>query len=230
MATETRLLTPRAGRQAPRLTSLSARTAPLALYRRLVPLASDLPAPQRDLLRRIERRTWLLVTLVAVSALLAHGVVHVLLPDSLTEIVGDALVVASAAVPITLLLLREAFTRADSLVRQQAALRAEREQAARVEAALLVARTAAHRVKNALTPLAGYTGLLAQQPAVQADPRLARYATAAQESAQRAAAEIARLQRIVRLAEDTVVALPAPVLDLDRSTAPGETPGRHPSG
>jgi hypothetical protein len=32
--------------------------------------------------------------------------------------------------------------------------------------------------------------------------------------------EIARLQRIVRLEEDATVALPVPVLDLDRSTAP----------
>src|SRR5204863_4611550 len=98
-----------------------------------------------------------------------------LAPGMVGEIVGDVLVVVGAAVPITALLLREAFNRAASVARQQAALRAEQAQAARMEAALLVARTAAHRVNNALAPLAGYDHLLAQHPAIRADPRLARF-------------------------------------------------------
>ena len=103
-----------------------------------------------------------------------------------------------------------------------------------MEAALLVARTAAHRVNNALAPLAGYADVLAQHPAIQADPRLARYVTAALAGAKQAAAEIARLQRIVRLEEDTTISLEPPILDLDRSTASEsgatEAPGEPDSG
>ena len=104
----------------------------------------------------------------------------------------------------------------------------EQRERERLDAALLVARTAAHRVNNALAPVVSYTHRLTQHPAVQADARLTRFATVAERGAQRAAAEIARLQRIVRLEEDQTVALPVPVLDLDRSTAPvrgGGQPG-----
>ena len=197
-------------------------------YRRWVPLAHDLPAAQRDLLHRIERRTWLLVVGVCLAALVGHCLVAVLVQGLLAQLVSHGFVVVSAAVPSTVVLLRQAFARAERLVRQQAAWRAEQEHAARLDAALLVARTAAHRVNNALAPLAGYTQLLAQDPAIVADPRLTRYATAAQAGAQRAAAEIARLQQIVRLEADATVVVEPPVLDLDRSTAPRETPGRQP--
>ena len=91
---------------------------------------------------------------------------------------------------------------------------------ARLEGALLMARTLAHRVNNALALVVGYGELLGQHPAVRADPRLIKYAQAARDGGLQAAAELSRLQRIVRLVEDTSMALPFPILDLERSTAP----------
>ncbi len=97
----------------------------------------------------------------------------------------------------------------------------------RLEGALLMARTAAHRINNALALVVGYTELLAQDLTVRADPRLAECARHALEGSLQAAEELGRLQRIVRLEEDTDVALSLPVLDLERSTAvdPPHEPG-----
>src|SRR4051812_35159839 len=127
-----------------------------SLYRLVVPLPVDVPTAQRRLLLRIERRTWLLVLVVGLTAVLGHVLVGMLAPGVLPSLVGHGLVTTAAAVPITGLLLRQAFTHAAAVARQQAARRAEQAEAARVEAALLVARTAARRVNNALAPLAGY--------------------------------------------------------------------------
>jgi hypothetical protein len=69
--------------------------------------------------------------------------------------------------------------------------------------------------------------LTTQHPSIAADPRLARFATAAATGAQRAAEAIARLQRIVGLEEETTVLFDRPVLDLDRSTALGDAAGAH---
>ena len=81
-----------------------------------------------------------------------------------------------------------------------------------------MARTAAHRLNNTLALVVGYTDLLAQHPAVRARPHLATFAQAALESSMRAAGELSRMQRLVRLVEDSSLVLPFPVLDLDRST------------
>ena len=100
---------------------------------------------------------------------------------------------------------------------------------ARLEGALLMARTAAHRINDALAVVVGYTELLAHDPTVRADPRLTTFAREALAGCLRAAEDLTRLQRIVRLEEDTAVALPRPVLDLDRSTASQPPASRQPA-
>jgi hypothetical protein len=95
---------------------------------------------------------------------------------------------------------------------------AERERL-RLDGALLLARTAAHELNNALSLPVGYADLLTRHPAVRRDPQLLTQVEQIRDGAQRAAKTLERLQNVVRLAEK-----PSPagngfsVLDLDRST------------
>lgn len=91
---------------------------------------------------------------------------------------------------------------------------------ARLEGALLVARTVAHEINNALSPIVGYSELLALNPKIAGEPTLAAYAQLILHAGEQVAQKIQRLQRIVRLEEATDVFGPSqPVLDLDRSTS-----------
>jgi hypothetical protein len=96
--------------------------------------------------------------------------------------------------------------------------RAERERL-RLDGALLLARTAAHELNNALSLPVGYADLLTQHPVVARDPALLAQVEQIRDGAQLAAQTLERLQNVVRLAEK-----PSPagndlsVLDLDRST------------
>ena len=93
-------------------------------------------------------------------------------------------------------------------------------QRARLDGALLVARTAAHQLNNALAPIVGYAELLAMLPSVRADPTARSYAALISESAGVAADLVQRLQRIVRLEEAPSPLGPdKPLLDLDRSAS-----------
>ena len=96
----------------------------------------------------------------------------------------------------------------------------ESAQRARLDGALLVARTAAHQLNNALSPIVGYAELLGMLPAVRRDPTARSYATLIGESASHAAELVHRLQRIVRLEETPSPLGPdKPLLDLDRSAS-----------
>lgn len=75
---------------------------------------------------------------------------------------------------------------------------AQRENA-RLDGALLMARTVAHEINNALAPVVGYADLLELAPAVAGDARLLGYVRAIREGGTEAAQRIARLQRITRL-------------------------------
>ena len=105
----------------------------------------------------------------------------------------------------------------------QRLLSGERERA-RLDGAMLLARTAAHELSTALGLAAGYADLIAAHPTVQNDPVLAEYAEEAQQGAADAARTLTRLQHVIRLAET-----PSPlgadkhVLDLDRSTERAES-------
>ena len=100
-------------------------------------------------------------------------------------------------------------------------LRASERGRARLDGAMLLARTAAHELSTALGLAAGYADLLAAHPTVQADTVLAEYAREAQDGAAQAARTLTRLQHVIRL-EETASPLGADkgVLDLDRSTTP----------
>jgi len=90
---------------------------------------------------------------------------------------------------------------------------AERERA-RLEGALLAARTAQHGLSNQLALTVGIASLFAEDPRLDADLRdLARQAL---EGAEGAAGIVERLQRISRL-EEVDEGGPGPVLDLGRS-------------
>ena len=91
---------------------------------------------------------------------------------------------------------------------------------ARLEGALLMARTAAHHLNNTLVVVVGYTELLAHDPTVRTKPRLTKFARAAVAASLQAAEDLTGLQGIVRLEQDAAVALPLAVLDLDRSSQP----------
>ncbi len=89
---------------------------------------------------------------------------------------------------------------------------------ARLGGALLVARTVAHEINNALSPVAGFAELLALAPEVAQVPRLTTFARLIGEGAQRATQAVARLQRIIVLEEtESPLGPDRPVLDLDRS-------------
>ncbi|HEY3078537.1 MAG TPA: response regulator [Chloroflexota bacterium] len=90
---------------------------------------------------------------------------------------------------------------------------------ARLDGALLLARTAAHELSTALGLAAGYADLIAVHPVVSGDPVLSEYVQEAQQGAADAARTLSRLQHVIRL-EETPSPLGADkhVLDLDRST------------
>ena len=102
-------------------------------------------------------------------------------------------------------------------VKQAAAVSAER---ARLDGALLVARTVAHEVNNALAPVAGFAELMLLAPAVEGDALLTGYASRVRDAALDAAEKIFRLQRIIRLETDPLLMADQQVLDLKRSTEP----------
>ena len=91
----------------------------------------------------------------------------------------------------------------------------EAEQRGRMEGALLVARTVAHELNNALSPVVGYAELLALEPAIAASPTAARYVALIAEAADDAVDKVARLQHVTRLdAPPTTMTPFGPVLDL----------------
>jgi signal transduction histidine kinase len=95
---------------------------------------------------------------------------------------------------------------------------AERERT-RLEGALLVSRTVAHEINNALSPVLGYADLLALSPAVAAEPALRDQVTHIALAAEEVADKVRKLQSIVRLEEQRSPLGPdRPILDLDRST------------
>jgi DNA-binding NarL/FixJ family response regulator len=90
----------------------------------------------------------------------------------------------------------------------------------RLEAALLVSRTIAHEINNALSPVVGYADLLALRPGVASDAQASEFLARMRQGADEAARKVEQLQRLVRL-ETSVGARPGEgVLDLDRSTTP----------
>jgi hypothetical protein len=90
----------------------------------------------------------------------------------------------------------------------------------RLDGALLLARTAAHAINNALGLATGYAEMLIGHPAVAADIDLARYAATVLEGAREAAERLSRFQQLVRLEETpSPLGEDRPVLDVDRSTA-----------
>ena len=106
------------------------------------------------------------------------------------------------------------------LARSELERQDESAQRARLDGALLVARTAAHQLNNALSPIVGYAELLGMLPPVRRDPTARSYATLIGESASNAADLVQRLQRIVRLEETPSPLGPdKPLLDLDRSAS-----------
>ena len=116
-------------------------------------------------------------------------------------------------------LLQEA---AAELSRARHALAHEHEasERARLDGALLVARTAAHQLNNALSPIVGYAELLDMLPSVRNEPTARSYVALISESATVAADLVQRLQRIVRLEEAPSPLGPdKPLLDLDRSAS-----------
>jgi PAS domain S-box-containing protein len=104
-------------------------------------------------------------------------------------------------------------------VRGEAAEREAERDRSRLDAALLVARTVAHEINNALSPISGGAELLRMDPEVAAHPSRSAYLTMIESAAQEVAAKVRRLQSIVRVeAQESVLGADQPVLDMERST------------
>ena len=67
-----------------------------------------------------------------------------------------------------------------------------------MEAALLVARTVAHEINNALSPVGGFAELLGLLPSVSQDPTAAAYAHAIGKSAAMVSEKVLALQQVVQ--------------------------------
>ena len=94
-------------------------------------------------------------------------------------------------------------------------------EAARLDGALLMARTIAHEINNALSPVVGYGELLVQRLRSRGDTLAADQALSMLLAAEETAEKVRRLQRVVRL--QGAAGAPAAdltVLDLTQSTAP----------
>jgi len=95
----------------------------------------------------------------------------------------------------------------------------DRRRRERLDGALLVARTVAHKINNALAPISGFAELLTLAPEVAASPTLALYTSEIRRAADLVASHVQSLQRITRLEEvDLGIGPSAMVLDLSRSS------------
>jgi PAS domain S-box-containing protein len=95
---------------------------------------------------------------------------------------------------------------------------AERERT-RLSGAMLMARTVAHELNNAISPIMGGADLLRLLPAVDGDARASAYLRLIEHAAAEAAAKVRRLQGIVRLEElPSPLGEDLPILDVERST------------
>jgi GAF domain-containing protein len=100
--------------------------------------------------------------------------------------------------------------------------RADERERDRLDGAMLLARTAAHAVNNALGLTSGYAELLAGHPKVESDPELAGYAREIIKGTEQAAERVARFQKVTRIEETpSPLGEGRPLLDMDRSVAPG---------
>src|SRR5688572_30718598 len=133
---------------------------PAAPYRLLVPLPADLSPEKRATLRRIEATVWSFVLLSLLISWAAHLFID-LTSQGAPAAAGWHLAAAlGPAVPVTVLILRSAFARSVAQARQEKRLHDLEAREARLDGALLVARTVAHRINNAISPVAGYAELL----------------------------------------------------------------------
>jgi PAS domain S-box-containing protein len=90
---------------------------------------------------------------------------------------------------------------------------------ARLDGALLVARTVAHEINNALSPITGGADLLALDRVVADHPGRAAYLAMIMRAADDVAAKVRQLQSIVRLEEQPSGLGPgSSLLDMERST------------
>jgi DNA-binding response OmpR family regulator/GAF domain-containing protein len=97
-------------------------------------------------------------------------------------------------------------------------LRSRELERARLDGALLLARTAAHELSSALGLATGYADLIAEHPSVAGDPLLSEYIQEAQKGAADAARTLTRLQHVIRLEEaPSPLGTDKQVLDLERS-------------
>lgn len=194
------------------------------LYRRFVPrLPDDVPLQTVANLARTERLVWFIIAIFSVVMLIAHAVIDVAFSAPTSVLVYEALRIVSAALAAigVLGLTRRRFVH---VARELDHLRRAEVEKARLEGALLAARTAAHRINNALSPMAGYAELLMVHDGIRADPTARLFAQQISDAALTAAQEIGKLQQIVRLQEDAIGQTTGlPVLDLERSSMAADT-------
>jgi signal transduction histidine kinase len=187
--------------------------------RTVPPIPEDVPVQTVRHLVRVEKIVWLAVATFVVVMLVAHAVVETLFHDPTAAVMHGLFLTVNAAIA-TVSILRPTRLRAIETARELDALRRAREEAARLEGALLAARTASHRINNTLSPIAGYAELLTLHRSVAADPTAARYAQQILQASVTVADDIAHLQRIIRIEEDPMgQTLGVPLLDLERSTS-----------
>lgn len=106
-------------------------------------------------------------------------------------------------------------------VTERKQLEVEQAERARLDGALLVTRTMAHDINNALSPITGFAELLLRTPAVVSDPTATSFVDSINTAVDEAAEKVRRLQRITRLeAVESPLGPDRPVLDVERSIQP----------
>lgn len=176
----------------------------------------DLPKANRRLLRRHERLGWLSSVGFIVSYALVDHLTEILLPSS-HHTIARTFLVAVLSLSTTLVMTRLLLSQAARQIRQEEATRAAREEAARLQGALLAARTMQHHLRNQLALTAGYSELLANDRRLPA--ALHAHAREAVAGVKAATETLDKLQRLTRLEEDSSLAGLPRVLDLERSAS-----------
>jgi len=176
----------------------------------------DLPEANRRLLRRHERIGWLSSFAFIAIYILIDYLNESLAPSSLHTL-ARSLLVAMLSLGTTLVMTRLLLSQAAQQIRQEEAARAVREEAARLQGALLAAHTMQHHLRNQLALTAGYSERLANDPRLPA--ALQHQAWEALAGVRAATETLEKLQRITHLEEDrSLEGLPR-VLDLERSAS-----------
>lgn len=190
------------------------------------PRYCDLPAEDRRFLRRVELIGWLTPLVIFALTAVLDVVTEAVISEGFAQTWVRVVLLGVVGIAAVVLLNGAVLSEAARLVGERETARSAREEAARLQGALLTARTFQHHLNNQLAVTVGTIDLLANDRSFP--PSLKPRAEEALRAAEAASETVARLRRISRLEESAGLGGPT-ILDLERSAGGSEDEAGAPS-